>query len=233
MRYVGIIVVIALLGMLLTGCIFETDYHAEYSHLLEYKLRDGQITIDQNTYILCNWDYPDYSPLDDAGAEAIARVDDRDSQMRSNGVLFTIEKYSDRSFLYYLYEIDAYSGWGGYRILRRSDIDMPELIRENMDSLESEKFDRTTRDKTIIDNLFIALNDETKALGDHEVLNEREYYDTIICRNDDWPDFCYQITVSSYENEYYVWSDFLGEDGAWITMPCDLIEEISGQTEAK
>ena len=232
MRYIRTVIVITLLAMFLTGCIFENDYHSEYAHLPEYILRDGQITVDESTYILCDWNYPDYGPMHDPEAEAIARVDDRDSQMRSLGVLFTISQYSDRSFLFYVYEVDAYSGWGGYRVLRRSDIEMPELTYENVDSLELKNFDSTTRDETVIYNLFNVLNDETRILDDYDVLKEAEYYDTIICRNDDWPDFCYRITVSSYKNEYYVWSYFLGEDGAWITMPYDLIAEITGKGES-
>ncbi len=233
MRYALIVIVAVLLVMSLTGCFFTMDYQTEYAHLPKYKLKNSQIKIGDDTYILSDWNYPGrYWPMDDPEAEAIARVDDRDSQMRSLGVIFTIGQYSDRSFLYYAYEVDAYSGWGGCLILRRSDIEMPELTYENVDSLESEHFGSTTRDETVIYEFFAALNDETRILDDPDVWKADEYYDSIICRNDDWPDFCFRITVTCYEDQYFAFSDYLGEDGAWITMPQALIEKIAFENES-
>ena len=100
---------------------FETYYSREYGHLPKYVLQDGQIIIDQNTYILSNWDCPKY-PSEDAGDEAIARVDERDSERRHNGLLYALHQFNDRSFLIYVYEVDPGSGWGGFLVLRRSDI---------------------------------------------------------------------------------------------------------------
>lgn len=222
MRFLKTVVLIALTTILLTACMFETYYSREYGHLPKYVLRDGQITIDQNTYMLCDWDYPKY-PTPDAGDKAIARIDDRDPKQRYNGLLYALHQFSDRSFLIYVYEVDAGSGWGGYRVLRRSDIDMPELTFENVDSIESENFSWSSQDAALVYELFGAMSDEANRLENDDVILESEHYDTITCRNDDWPEFCFQITMRCHEDEYYVWSVFLGENGAWISMSNDLI----------
>ncbi len=230
MRFLKTVVLIALITILLTGCIFETYYSREYGHLSKYVLRDGQITIDKNTYMLCNWNYPKY-PSSNAGDEVFSRIDDQDQEMRYNGILYELHQFSDRSFLIYVYEADAGSGWGGCRVLRRSDIDMPELTYENVDSLESENFAWKSQDEAFIYELFGAMSDEANNIENDDIIRESEYYDTITYRNDDWPDFCFQITIRYVKDEYFVWSVFLGEGSAWITMPHNLIEKIKVKSE--
>ena len=225
MRYLKIVVLIGLIIILLAGCIFESDYSRRYGHLPKYSLKDGQIIIDQDIYMLIDWEYSEY------GDETIARLDDRDSKGRHNGLVYALNHFSDREFLLYIFETDPGSGWGGKLVFRRSDIDMPELTSENVNSLESVKYSWLSQDEALISELFVALSDEANRLINVEIINESEHYDTIICRNDDWPDFCCRIIMRRHQDEYYAWSEFLGESAAWITMPHGLVEEITGKAK--
>ena len=108
---------------------------------------------------------------------------------------------------------------------------MPELTYKNVDSLESRNSSWTSRNEALIYKLFSAINDEENTLNKDGIIQESEHYDTITCRNDDWPEFCLEISVRRYKEDYFLWSIFLGENGAWITMPQDLIEEITGKAD--
>lgn len=228
MRFLKMLGLILLIIILLSGCNIFGPYYPQYEHLPKYVLKKGKITIDKDIYVLSEWDYPKFLTSENK-AEVIARVDDRDRENRYNGLLYALHQFSDRSFLIYMYEADPGSGMGGYRVLRRSDIDMPEMTFENVDSLESDNFFWSSKDATLIHELFVALSDEANKLENNEYFDESEHYDTIICRNDDWPDFCFSIPIRRHEGKYYVWSKFLGKNRAWITMPQDLIEEIIGK----
>lgn len=228
MRFLRMVLLIGLIIILLSGCSFFDPYYPQYEHLPKYVLKEGKITIDQDTYMSCEWYYPKFW-TSEGGSEVIAHVVDRDSKMRYNGLLYALNTFSDRSFLIYAYEVDPGSGMGGYYVFHRSDIDMPELTLENVDSLESKNYLWSSQDETLINMLFIAINDEANRMYNDEAIDESEHYDTITCRNNDWPDFCFYINIRRHEDEYFVWSKFLGKTRVWITMPHDLVAEITSK----